>query len=248
MSVVPLPALTTDVTSTCTTIPLTTPTTSSVVRCSYSIQETVDEIMNYLKVAGSESYLGDQEESVTQLSHSLQAAEQACLYDAENEEMIIAALLHDIGHMILQRPDVWDTTAVNNTHNIQSEQHEWVGYHYLLEHGFSPYIADLVLGHVQAKRYLTYADKAYYDRLSESSKMTLIGQGGPFTETYAAFFRNQDSFKIKILMREWDEAAKIIEWTQKGNEFQIYTDMIIRHLKKQQIPPVKQEEQQPRAA
>jgi len=205
---------------------------------SYTIDQTVDEIISYLKKAGSESYLGEQEESVTQLSHSLQAAAQASLYDSD-EELIIAALLHDIGHMILAKPDVWDEAATK-----QSEQHEWVGYYYLLNHGFSQKIAELVLGHVEAKRYLTYTDPLYYDKLSDASKMTLIGQGGPFNANEASAFRQSPLYSLKIRMREWDEAAKVTDWKGTGNELQLYKEMILKHLNQQKLIQQQTQQQQ----
>jgi len=69
---------------------------------------------------------------MTQFAHSCQAAEQA-INDGADEETIIAAFLHDIGHMLLTKPDSWD----EKSNNAQDEQHEWVGYHWLVSHGFS---------------------------------------------------------------------------------------------------------------
>lgn len=197
---------------------------SPITPTNFTVDETVNEIISYLKKSGTESYLGPQEESVTQLSHSLQAAEQAKLYTSD-EDVIIAALLHDIGHMILSKPDSWDIDA-----NSQSEQHEWVGHDYLRRHGFSQKVADLVLGHVEAKRYLTYKEPGYYDQLSDASKMTLIGQGGPFTAAEALHFEQSPLLAVKLLMRRWDEAAKVIDWKEKGTEFAEYSEMIRRHL------------------
>jgi predicted HD phosphohydrolase len=210
---------------------------------SYTIEETVNEIMSYLKKAGTESYLGPQEESVTQLSHSLQAAEQAKAFvdglppssplrspsfPLTSSDIVLAALLHDIGHMILSRPDSWDPSA------DVSEQHEWVGYHYLLNHHFSAPVAQLVLGHVQAKRYLTYREAGYYDKLSDSSRMTLVGQGGPMTEAEAVEFEKGELFDVKLHMRVWDEEAKILDWQEKGDELDRYRTLITQHLQRQQ--------------
>ena len=202
----------------------------------------MDEIISYMKKAGTESYLGPQEESVTQLSHSLQAAERAKAFvDAlppdspllcssspvPPSDIVLAALLHDIGHMILSRPDSWDPSADT------SEQHEWVGYHYLMNHHFSSPLAQLVLGHVQAKRYLTYREVGYYDRLSDSSRMTLIGQGGPMNEAEAVEFEKGHLFDIKLKMRVWDEEAKITEWKETGQELEHYRQLITQHLQNQ---------------
>ena len=149
---------------------------------------------------------------------------------------MLAALLHDVGHMILSKPDSWD--SVHDT----SEQHEWVGYHYLLRHHFSPQIAKLVLGHVEAKRYLCYREPGYHARLSDSSKMTLIGQGGPMSEAEAAEFERAELFDVKLRMRVWDEEAKIVDWKEQGDEMERYRDMMIRHLTQQRN---KQQQQQP---
>ena len=212
-------------------------------RSRYSIEETVDEIVCYMKKAGTESYLGPQEESVTQLSHSLQAAERASAFlstlppshallspssPIPPSDIVLAAYLHDIGHMILSRPDSWDPSADT------SEQHEWVGYHYLIQHGFSAPVAQLVLGHVQAKRYLTFKDPAYYGRLSDSSRMTLVGQGGPMTADEAAEFEKGGLFDIKLRMRTWDEEAKEEHWQGKGDELELYRQMILTHLQTQE--------------
>ena len=48
-----------------------------------------------------------------------------------------------------------------------------------------PRVAQLVLGHVQAKRYLCHANEHYYQKLSEASKKTLTFQGGVMTKEEA---------------------------------------------------------------
>ena len=57
--------------------------------------------------------------------------------------------------------------------NVGKMSHEILGEKYLRQLGFSEKICQLVGAHVMAKRYLTAVDKAYYDGLSNSSKMTL---------------------------------------------------------------------------
>ena len=205
-------------------------------RSPYTIAQTVNEIMVYFEKAGTESYLGPQEESVTQLSHSLQAAQQARVFTSSSSsvfslparDVILAALLHDIGHMILSRPDSWDASADT------SEQHEWVGFHYLQSHGFSPAVAQLVLGHVQAKRYLTFAEPGYHEKLSDSSRMTLIGQGGPMSAQEAADFEKDPLKDVKLRMRVWDEEAKIVDWQPTGHEMEEYRQLITQHLEEQE--------------
>jgi len=55
-----------------------------------------DATLNLLREGGNGSYFGEQ---VTQLQHALQAANLARSSGAD-DEMILAALLHDIGHLL----------------------------------------------------------------------------------------------------------------------------------------------------
>jgi len=89
------------------------------------------------------------------------------------------------------------------------KDHESVAAYWLRERGFSEKTAVLVENHVNAKRYLTYTDKDYYDALSEASKQTLIFQGGRMTEKEAKEFEQNPYFELIIKMRRWDEAAKV---------------------------------------
>jgi len=192
---------------------------------------------------------------MTQFAHALQAAELAEQTGAD-EATIIAALLHDVGHMVLSKPDSWSMIEAQKEEQKQleeakendkskreeaeeakqrdwkSEQHEWVGFFWLQKHGFSLKVQDLVLGHVSAKRYLTFKDPAYHDSLSAASKMTLIGQGGPMTAEEASEFEQSEWFEAKLNMRRWDEGAKLgpEQWHEREGQMQQYCDMIVRHL------------------
>ena len=60
------------------------------------------------------------------------------------------------------------------------KDHEELGAEFLRGKGFSKKIARLVESHVEAKRYLTFKDPAYYAmNLSEASKKTLRIPGWP---------------------------------------------------------------------
>ena len=82
--------------------------------------------------------------------------------------------------------------------------------------------------HVEAKRYLTLKDPAYYAELSEASKKTLEYQGGPMTTEEADAFEQYPLFKLIIQMRKWDEQAKIEH--KPLPDLQHYRRMILRHL------------------
>ena len=66
----------------------------------------VDYIIEVFNTKGGDLYGG---EAVTQLQHGLQAAHFAELENAHNE-LVVAALLHDIGHLLHELPD--DATEI----------------------------------------------------------------------------------------------------------------------------------------
>ncbi|MBO9731017.1 MAG: HDIG domain-containing protein [Chitinophaga sp.] len=137
-------------------------------------------------------------EAVTMLMHMMQAALIAEKTGFE-DEMIIAAFLHDIGHFFEQADQMGEYGA---------RAHDDLGSAYLLQCGFPERLAKLVGSHVAAKRYLTWSDSAYYDTLSDASKQTLAFQGGPMTEEEALAFRKDPLFSQYIQLRIWDDMGK----------------------------------------
>lgn len=179
-----------------------------------------NEIIQLYEQFGEEEYAG---EKVTQLQHMIQAAVLA-EQQGYDDEVILAAFLHDIGHICV--------TAQGDNHikGFGIKDHEEVGAEFLKEKGFSDALILLVQSHVAAKRYLTYKDPVYYEQLSEASKTTLQYQGGPMETEEAVAFEQQPLFPLIIQMRRWDEEAKI-EHLPTGGLLK-YRDMIIRHLTK----------------
>ncbi len=182
-----------------------------------SISERVDKIFNLYKAHGAEDYIG---EPVSQLEHMTQAAQLAARagYD---EEVILAAFFHDFGHLCAD-----ETAGQMDGYGVTD--HEKLGADYLRQMGFSEKIAKLVESHVQAKRYLTYADEAYYNQLSEASKKTLEFQGGRMTADEAAAFEADELFPLYLQLRRWDEQAK--ETDMPMPPLSDYKAMAIRHL------------------
>ena len=131
----------------------------------------VDQLFSFLLKQGNTDYMG---ERVSQLEHSLQAAQLAI--DAQKgEETILAALLHDVGRFIPAAKDA-ETLIAPNGQIVGKAAHETMGEEFLRGMGFSEKICALVGAHVQAKRYLTAVDTAYYDSLSSLSKHSLALQ------------------------------------------------------------------------
>lgn len=161
-----------------------------------SPQEKAAHLINILLTQGKADYIG---EPVSQLEHAIQAAQLAERV-GETDEVIIAALFHDIGHMI---------ESEETMGGYGNADHEGLGAEYLKNLGFSNTVCNLVRGHVQAKRYLTYKHPSYYDKLSDASKQTLEYQGGRMTEAEADAFEKDPLFDKHLKMRAWDEQAKL---------------------------------------
>lgn len=158
----------------------------------------VNEIFSLYEKYGDEDYIG---EPVSQLEHMSQAASLA-EEEGYDDEVILAAFFHDIGHLCV------DTAKAGSMDGMGNVDHEKLGADYLLERGFSKRLAALVQGHVIAKRYLTYKYPEYYNNLSEASKATLAFQGGVMNSEEAAEFESDPDAKLLIRLRYWDDKAK----------------------------------------
>ncbi len=159
----------------------------------------VDHLMRLFARAGAQRYGG---EAVSQLGHALQCAVWAQAADAE-DELVAAALLHDVGHLIDREPEAAMAEAVDDLHENRGA--------HLLAECFPSEVTEPVRLHVAAKRYLCATDPAYLDRLSKASKHSLELQGGAFTEREAADFIAQPFAEAALRLRRWDEAAKVPE-------------------------------------
>ncbi|MBC7923530.1 MAG: HD domain-containing protein [Ferruginibacter sp.] len=186
-----------------------------------------DEIIGLYERHGADDYIG---EPVSQLEHMGQSA-QLAEREGYDEEVILAAFLHDIGHLGVPTgetsPDGLPPGSMNGYGVVR---HEKVGADYLRKKGFSEKIARLVENHVQAKRYLTFRHPEYYRQLSEASKQTLIHQGGPMTATEAEAFEGDELFEASIRMRQWDELAK--EENVPTVDLRVYHEKCRAHLEK----------------
>ncbi|AJG16886.1 phosphohydrolase [Pseudomonas plecoglossicida] len=146
---------------------------------------------------GSDDYIG---EAITQLEHMSQAA-QLAMAEGFDDEVVLAAFFHDIGHLC-------GGDASMGGYGVVS--HERIGAEYLRRCGFGERMARLVQYHVEAKRYLTLRQPGYYQRLSEASRRTLEYQGGVMSEDEADVFERDPLFEVSLRIREWDERAKVV--------------------------------------
>ncbi len=178
--------------------------------------ECVDEIFALFAGHGKAAYFG---EDVSQEEHALQAAHFAAREGAP-ESLVVAALLHDIGHLIDAREDAAD-------HGIDA-RHEDAGCAWLARH-YPAAVTEPVRLHVAAKRYLCSVDPDYLRGLSTASVKSLQLQGGPFTPEEADAFRALPFGEDAIRLRHWDDEGKIVGLAVPG--LAAYREALERQLK-----------------
>jgi phosphonate degradation associated HDIG domain protein len=156
-----------------------------------------DEIFAMFARRGAGAYFG---ERVSITEHMLQAAFFARA-EAAPPALIVAALLHDIGHLVEDVPeDIADWT--------EDAHHEAVGGRWLAQR-FAPQISEPVRLHVPAKRYLCATDPDYFSKLSPASVITLELQGGPMSKREAEQFEAESFHADAVRVRRWDDQGKI---------------------------------------
>ena len=160
----------------------------------------VEEVFGLYEKFGDADYIG---EPVSQLEHMSQAAALA-MEEGCDEEVILAAFFHDIGHLCADEGEAESMDGMGNV------DHEVLGANYLLKLGFSERLAALVKSHVIAKRYLTYKYPEYYNKLSDASKTTLEFHGGRMTPDEAAMFEEDPDCELYVRLRYFDDKAKEI--------------------------------------
>ena len=156
-----------------------------------------EEILAIYGRRGSEAYFG---ENVSTTEHCLQAAYFAQIAGAP-PGLVVAALLHDIGHLVEEVPqDIADWTV--------DAHHEEIGGHWLARR-FRPEVSEPVRLHVPAKRYLLATDAKYFAKLSPASVITLKLQGGPMAAHEVAQFETERFYKDAVRVRQWDDQGKV---------------------------------------
>jgi phosphonate degradation associated HDIG domain protein len=156
-----------------------------------------DEVFAIFARRGSGAYFG---ERVSMLEHALQAA---CFarQDSAPAVLVLAALLHDIGHLLDDVPEAlaeWTSDA----------RHEEIGARWLARR-FPAEVSEPVRLHVPAKRYLCATDPNYVAMLSHASLVTLGLQGGPMARGELLQFDTEDFHKEAIRVRRWDDQGKV---------------------------------------
>ena len=159
--------------------------------------EKVATLLDYMERRGQSFY----DESVTQLEHACQCANQAQLYGGSTTQ-VASALLHDMGHFLL------DEHNAENDFLEEDQNHEEIGANYL-EPFFPEVVTTPIRLHVPAKRYLCTTDASYYEGLSEASKRSFRLQGGVMLDEEQAAFERIPHYQDALQLRRWDDLAKV---------------------------------------
>ncbi|WP_027169052.1 HD domain-containing protein [Mesorhizobium sp. WSM3224] len=178
----------------------------------------VEFIADIFERRGAESYLG---EPVTMSEHMLQGAWLA-EQDGAPEELVAAALLHDIGHYTSE-------FGTYSPDDVEDKHHDEAGGEVLAPF-FPPVIVECVRLHVSAKRYLCATDPTYFSKLSPASVHTLSLQGGPMSAEEVAEFCRNPFHEEAVRVRIWDEGGKVAD--MKTRAFRDYVPLLERVVRK----------------
>ncbi len=138
-------------------------------------------------------------ENISQQSHAEQSAHFAQLNNG-SDTLVVAALLHDIGHFLHSGTEFIANNGIDTKHEIIGAQ--------FLERFFSKEITQPIRLHVAAKRYLA-RDNHYFNSLSDASKQSLELQGGAYNLRESKAFERSPAFNDAIELRRADDFAKI---------------------------------------
>ncbi len=155
---------------------------------------TVDDIVDLYGARGRLRY----GEGVTQVEHAVQCAVLAEASGA-SDALIVAALLHDVGHLVVHPDETADFSI--------DDHHELVGAEALADM-FGAAVSRPVALHVPAKRYLCAVDRDYFPALSRASQMSLDVQGGAFEPAEAEAFERLSYWREAVALRRFDDGGK----------------------------------------
>ncbi|WP_067714694.1 HD domain-containing protein [Nocardia yamanashiensis] len=160
--------------------------------------ETVDELLDLLAACEDVWDMPDRSgDPVDILDHDRQCAELLRRDFPDDEELQVAGLVHDIGHLLVPGDD-----AGHGRHGAEA-----------VRGLLGDRVARLTELHVTAKRYLAATDSAHAAALSPSSQRTLVAQGGPMTPDEVAAFEADPDFRAAIELRRADDAGKVVGLT-----------------------------------
>jgi len=157
----------------------------------------VDFILDLFARRGAEAYMG---EPISMAQHMEQSA--ACaVADGASDDLVIAALLHDIGHFVGDFP-------IDALENGIDNLHQEAGANFLQAY-YPAVVTEPIRLHVAAKKYLCTVDEPYFARLSEASVQSLQVQGGPMTQAEIETFESSPYHLAAVQIRQYDDDGKV---------------------------------------
>lgn len=142
-------------------------------------------------------------EKVSQIAHAVQCAQLAVQADASSA-LILASLLHDIGHLAdLDDSDGIEEHAIDTVHEATGAR--------ILASLFPPSVTAPIALHVAAKRWLCAREDGYFETLSDASIGTLALQGGKFSDAEADRFIAMPHAPDAVSLRRWDDCGKDVD-------------------------------------
>lgn len=139
-------------------------------------------------------------EACNQTTHAISCAMHAQQEGCESE-MIVAALLHDVGHFVA------DKEQIDGFDQWGHAKHDEIGALWLKNLGLPASVYQPIRYHVAAKRYLASKNSSP-EPLSNASSATLIQQGGVMTTAEMARFEQNEYFQQAINLRRFDDMGK----------------------------------------
>jgi phosphonate degradation associated HDIG domain protein len=156
----------------------------------------IDRLEQLFASQGAAAYLG---EPVTVAEHMLQCAALAAAEGAP-DALVVAALLHDIGHLT-------GSLGAYSPEDSVDRRHEEAGAE-MLKGYFRTIVVESVRLHVAAKRYLCAVEPGYHERLTVASQHSLLLQGGPMDSAEILAFERLTHHRDATRVRLWDDGGK----------------------------------------
>ncbi len=157
----------------------------------------LDFILELFAEQGAREYMG---EAVSMAQHMEQSAACAVADDAP-QSLVVAALLHDIGHFIGGHPIEALEQGIDNLHEEMGAR--------FLQPFFPESVTEPIRQHVAAKRYLCAVDREYFGHLSSASVQSLDVQGGPMSPAEVEDFESNPWHRDAVRLRRYDDDGKV---------------------------------------
>ncbi len=129
----------------------------------------------------------------SQLDHALQTASVLRAQVPDDQELAVAGLVHDVGHLLAGVGDAGHAEAGADA----------------VRAALGERVAALVGLHVEAKRYLVARQEAYGGTLAADSVASLALQGGPMQPLEQSAFERLPYAQDALLLRQADESGKV---------------------------------------